>query len=655
MAARYAPAVPTGLHGWIESNNARSLKLFGGFALAMQVLAAGGLLLPLTLIDPGHSLLFAPAGYLTRYVPFVFAASLVVFAAQMFWYMETVKNAAGFRFVDAGDEPRLCRVIEPLILQTGIPVPFCAVIDTPQRNAFACGISRRRAVVVVTRGLLEALNDAELAAVLAHELAHIRNGDIRLLAAANICLRNAEFFKPKGTYRFNFVAALICVGIPVLFPLILLAAFAGQTGHRWAFATRLAITSSREFIADAQAAELTRNPAALASALLKINGQHRIAGARRSDDAAMIAGESEGPEASHPAIGERIAALTRVTGSMVFIAPGAAPVAALSAAARSGVLRRRAPGALRRAHGALPGGWSGFERRSQWVMAATILAFLLVNLPDLENARAMAAKFDIRYLGIAAGLGETNCRSVPDFAACLERNEALYHAAGEQHGTLAGMVARHWVAAQSGVRVEEFGGESGQLTGVKAPMNADGLFASSAGLINGTPPVDVQLAEIDRVGCFPDTLIHGDPQGRYRLNETFGEVSLTGFVARAQLALIPVNGGPEARRDWLYAYAEKRGNLLRAAYDLYGLPGLSQVAAAFASPAHAAVIAELREALRDPAFVQAADGLRAAKLRALARDPARFVPCQALRHGFAPAADKSDKHAADRHMVQTER
>lgn len=639
MGAAIAGTGPTGLYGWIRSNDARSLKLFGGFALAVQLMAAGLLLIPLALLDPAHSPMFGPAGYLLRYVPIVFALSAAIFVVQLFWYMQTVKNASGFVFVDAGDEPRLCRIIEPLIIALGMPAPFVAVIETDSRNAFACGISRRRAVVVVTRGLIEALNDAELEAVLAHELAHIRNGDIRLMAAANICMRNMREFKKVDEYRFNLVAAAASVAVPVLFPLILAGCFVAQVGMRWAFASRLAIGASREFIADAEAAQLTKNPAALASALLKVDGRHRIEEMRREDDAMMIAGESEGKDASHPEVRERIDALARVTGSMVFNAPGAASSEALGGVEREALFGgRRARGALQRARDAVPGGLLGFSKNSHYVMLATIGAFLLVNLPDLNNARAMAAKFDVRTLGVALGTSEMACPEGPRQAACLEANQQLYRTLEHQRGTLAGFMAGRMAAGEGkgGTAMRNYAGDSGKVTGVTAAMNARGDFATGWGGFTNVEPDKLVIAEIDQVGCFQAKLFFGDPAGKVPLHEELGGgFSFQRAKTGAADSLIPSGepGSPEWRQ-WLLDYAEKRETLARAVYDHYGLPGLEALALAYGTQAHQEVLATLAERAKDPAFTAGMEPLAAAKLKALVRNPAGFVPCQAIRHGY---------------------
>ncbi|RAI25928.1 M48 family metalloprotease, partial [Rhodoplanes serenus] len=91
-----------------------------------------------------------------------------------------------FTLVDRRAQPRLVSIVERLAITAGVPVPRVALIETEARNAFACGIDADSAVVVATRGLVEALDDDELAAVVAHEITHIKNGDICLMAAANV-------------------------------------------------------------------------------------------------------------------------------------------------------------------------------------------------------------------------------------------------------------------------------------------------------------------------------------------------------------------------------------------------------------------------------------------------------------------------------------
>ena len=434
------PAGPTGLYGWVRSNDSKSLQFFAGFALAVQLLAAVLLLMPLAFLDEAHSPWFGFGGYLTRYVPLILVGSMAAFAAQLFWHMETVKKRAGFRYVDATDEPRLCAILEPLIVEMGVPVPFVAVIDSAGRNAFACGISRRHAVVVVTRGLLSILTDAELRAVLAHELTHIRNGDIRLMAAANICMSNLQELDKANVLQFRHWTQFVwCLAFPVFFPLMLVGSIVSRLAMRTARRARFAITSSREFIADAEAAQITKNPAALASALVRIRGRGQIDGLAPKDDAMMISGAEHGAEATHPHIQRRLDALAAVTGPMMFNAPGAAPIEELGGVARRALFRR--PGAEDETEDAADdGNWIGLSRRARWGVAGAFALFLAMNVTSLAEPQTLAAKFDIRTFGTLMGIRARECTGPQGGPACPTHSEARGKALAAQKGTLAGVV-----------------------------------------------------------------------------------------------------------------------------------------------------------------------------------------------------------------------
>ena len=137
-----------------------------------------------------------------RWVPIVTVIGAVWFAVQMAWHVRTVRRRTDFHFVGDFDEPRLCRIVEPLAIAAGLPTPYVGVIDSPALNAFACGIRQKDAVLVFTRGLIDGLDDDELAAVAAHEIVHVVNGDIRLIAATNVCLDTLKLFQPlPGTPR----------------------------------------------------------------------------------------------------------------------------------------------------------------------------------------------------------------------------------------------------------------------------------------------------------------------------------------------------------------------------------------------------------------------------------------------------------------------
>src|SRR5262249_6907767 len=158
-------------------------------------------------------------------------------------------------FVDDRDEPRLCRIVEPLAIAAGLPTPYVGVIDSPALNAFACGIRQKDAVLVFTRGLIDALDDDELAAVAAHEIVHVVNGDIRLIAATNVCLDTLNLLQTKPVKeRVKRIHAALSLPIlaallPFMVVLFLAIMFLRRLAVDGSHLARLLIASAREFIA----------------------------------------------------------------------------------------------------------------------------------------------------------------------------------------------------------------------------------------------------------------------------------------------------------------------------------------------------------------------------------------------------------------------
>src|SRR5262249_43638301 len=240
-----------------------------GFVAAFHLLAMLALLVPLAMVDPDHAPLYGWTGYLVRWVPIVTIVGAALFAVQMAWHVRTVRGRTDFRFVDDQDEPRLCRIVEPLTIAAGLPTPYVGVIDTPAFNAFACGIRQKDAVLVFTRGLIDGLDDDELAAVAAHEISHIVNGDIRLIAATNVCLDTLKLLelrpnrRPANRIKEACSLPLLTLLMPMMVVLILAMMFLRRLAVDGSHLTRLLIASAREVSADAGAARLTPHPAAL--------------------------------------------------------------------------------------------------------------------------------------------------------------------------------------------------------------------------------------------------------------------------------------------------------------------------------------------------------------------------------------------------------
>lgn len=314
-----------GLFGWVRANDRRSLLLFGGFVLALNFAAILALFLPLAAFDPGHAPFLNWTGYLTRYVPLVTVGGAVLLALQMAWHVRAVQKLVDFRFVDDTDESRLCRIVENLAIGMGLPAPYVGVIETAALNAFACGTRCTNAALVVTRGLIDGLDDDELGAVVAHELSHIADGDIRFMAAANACLRIIDGLirrKPTNGRVAEFLMfPMLMLLMPPAVLFVLIVSGLAELAFRAPRLIRLMIVSAREFIADAAAVQATQNPAALVSALRRIDGRSALHALPAGHDAMMIDGPTTGALATHPTIERRIAAIVAVTGSMALIAP----------------------------------------------------------------------------------------------------------------------------------------------------------------------------------------------------------------------------------------------------------------------------------------------------------------------------------------------
>lgn len=252
-------------------------------------------------------------------LPFGLAFSGVSAAGSYFAGDKVVLGMSKARELRAGEEPQLRNVVEALAIGSGLPMPKLYLIEDGAPNAFATGRDPKHASIAVTRGLLDKLDRAELEGVLAHELSHIGNHDIRtmLLAAvlagtivlfADVLLRWMRFGGARRGRRDREggggAGALILVVALVL----------AVVGPIVARIITLAVSREREFLADASAALLTRYPAGLASALRKIAGDPEpLEVANKATESLYIANPLKDRPAfldglfdTHPPIAERV-------------------------------------------------------------------------------------------------------------------------------------------------------------------------------------------------------------------------------------------------------------------------------------------------------------------------------------------------------------
>ncbi len=177
-------------------------------------------------------------------------------------------SSSGAKLVSKEENPYLYRMVENLAISTGIPTPKVHVIDSPALNAFATGRDPEHASIAVTTGLMQALENEELEGVLAHELSHVKNYDIRVMTivivlVGAISLLSNMFFHTglSGSRRDSKgggnILAIVGIVLLILSPII-------------AKLIQLAISRKREYLADASGALMTRYPEGLARALEKI-------------------------------------------------------------------------------------------------------------------------------------------------------------------------------------------------------------------------------------------------------------------------------------------------------------------------------------------------------------------------------------------------
>ena len=252
--------------------------------------------------------LFMGVGYLVGGGTGAMIALAIAVAMNVFTYWNADKivlRMHNAREVDARSAPEFYRMVANLASRSGLPMPRVYMVDSPHPNAFATGRNPENAAVAATTGLLRILDAEEVEAVMAHELAHVRNRDTLIMtlaatiAGAISMLANFAFFFGGNDSRGNVLALLLAV---------IVAPFA-------AMILQLALSRAREFGADRRGAELCGNPRALASALAKLDqAAKRIPNpvAQRDPAAAslyIVPGLSRSLFSTHPPTESRVAAL----------------------------------------------------------------------------------------------------------------------------------------------------------------------------------------------------------------------------------------------------------------------------------------------------------------------------------------------------------
>ena len=312
-----------GLQTHIWANNTRSILLLAAFPVLMifiiyglQLVLMGFGFLPGTGKGLGDDMALA-ASWLGGTIPLAFIVAGIWFAISYFGSQTLIDLMTGARKVERKSEPDLYNLLENLAISRGLRTPTLRVIDNDSLNAFATGLHEGQYSITVTRGLLATLTRDELEAVLAHELTHVINKDVRTMVIASIFagiisviaeLVFRGLLYSGGGRRDNKNAG----------PLILIGIAFAVVGFALAIVIRMMLSRTREFVADAGAVELTKNPDAMISALRKIEGRSSIKG---PDEVQQLFLDNqpdgvglEGLFASHPPIQKRVDALVKFGG-----------------------------------------------------------------------------------------------------------------------------------------------------------------------------------------------------------------------------------------------------------------------------------------------------------------------------------------------------
>jgi heat shock protein HtpX len=314
-----------GLYSHIQANRRRSIALLAGLFLLVYVLVYAGALVAeaLSVNADINTLVLLAWNDLIVAAPWATVGTALWIVVAYFFHQSMIDAVTGGREVTRAQEPRLYSILENLCISRGITTPKLKVIDDDALNAFATGMNERQYSITVTSGLLDRLNDAEIESVLGHELTHIRNGDVRMMVIA-VIIAGVVSFVAELVFRLWFYNGFSfrgsrderrgggAAGLAILIAVALLA-----LAYFLSFVIRLALSRSREFLADAGSVELTKNPDAMISALRKIEGRGELPGATSAVMELCLDNPREGFGElfdTHPSVDARVGALVKYAG-----------------------------------------------------------------------------------------------------------------------------------------------------------------------------------------------------------------------------------------------------------------------------------------------------------------------------------------------------
>jgi len=313
-----------GLRTHIWNNNLRSTFLLIAFPILLLFMAFGLILVFQGFTSSGgvDDALQTSIASMPAAAPVALGLAGAWFGIAFFAHQSIISASVKSRALTQSEEPRAYNMLENMCISRGMTMPRLNVIETEQMNAFASGIRDKNYQITLTRGLMNNLDDAELNAVIAHELSHIRHKDVRMLIIAIIFVGIFAFVGEsvvRGLFRTNLgrtdhhrrsgagnAGALIFFGMAIV-----------AVTYIFAVLIRFTLSRKREYMADAGAVELTKDPDAMIRALEKISGKavlHNVPDEIREMSLHNPRIGIAGAFATHPPIDKRIDAIVKFGG-----------------------------------------------------------------------------------------------------------------------------------------------------------------------------------------------------------------------------------------------------------------------------------------------------------------------------------------------------
>src|SRR5688572_13055009 len=306
-----------GLDRQIRRNNFNSILLLIAFPALLLVMCYaiiyfstqyGG--------DEGGSYTnFDPNSTFISTIPFILIGVGIWFLIAWLGHGSFIRLATGAKPLERKENKRVYNLVENLCISRGMKMPMVNIIEDDSLNAFASGIDEKSYSVTLSRGLVNKLDDDELEGVIAHELSHIRNRDVRLLIISIIFVGIFAFLAEMAFRSLRFIGGGRKKDGKGSGAIILIAIVVTAICYLLSMLLRFGISRSREYLADAGAADMTRKPYALASALKKIDEDPYIEAVENRDVAQLFIDNPKPSKhgfswdnlfATHPPIEKRI-------------------------------------------------------------------------------------------------------------------------------------------------------------------------------------------------------------------------------------------------------------------------------------------------------------------------------------------------------------